>query len=271
MTVRIASHLLVGLLMDLVHTAHHDPAVGGAIAGVLLHSDRGELGSDPGKTDLLIGTSMNRVVLGHGYMRAEGVLEPMLWLLDDVRAVIAVLKPKVKAAKEDEDHHRVAIRTTGDDMVEIVEDPDQKPLFDDAPWRMSFTLGRLVDYPRGVWDLLRNAAQINPMVKDGLMVVPALARTDFNAAALAPFVAVAKRRKCAVETYRRHQRLPVHVQIGSDYRGAIMPESYPDGPSARVEGEAPDAAVFEPVLPPRPEQDTKDSPADPDEDGGDDE
>lgn len=254
MAVRIASHLLVGMLMDLVQTAHPDPAVGGPLAGVVLHSARGELGEAPGQVDLLAGASMNRAAAGHCYDRAEGVLDPMLWPLADTRAVIAVLKPKAKAAKDEDEHHAVVIHRTGA-MVELVEDPGQKPLFDDGQlWRMSFALGKLDDFSRGLWDLLR-ATAVDQVVIDhdhGGRVRPR-PRTDYNAAALAPFVAVAKRRKAGIEEYRYHQRRPVLVQIGSQYRGAILPERYPDSAKAGTAPDRPDADVHAPVLPPRAE------------------
>lgn len=108
--------------------------------------------------------------------------------------------------------------------------------------------------PRGLWDLLQVTGTDQAVVDHGHGgLVRARPRTDYNAASLAPFVAVSKRRKAGIEEYRYHQRRPVLVQIGSQYRGAILPERYPDSAKAGAAPDRPDADVHAPVLPPRAE------------------
>jgi hypothetical protein len=90
-----------------------------------------------------------------------------------------------------------------------------------------------------------------PVIDDGREVEP-LPRVDLDPAYLAPFVAIAKRRGCVLETYHQHHRRPVHIQIGPAYRGAAIPASYADGPDHRQNGLQPDADVYDPGLPPPP-------------------
>lgn len=255
MTIRIQSSRLVGMLADLARTAHTDPHVGGATAGVLIYSDRGAVGHDPGTTTVLAGLSMNRRAVGHtAEIATDGTLAPTLLRIGDVLGLLAVLKQKTKGEKEHGIKHQVAIRCDGE-VVEVVEDLPQQKLFDcpDA-WRTSFAAGPIDHYPRGPWHLLAEV-EFDRTVHDTQRNcdVPARPRTDFAAADLAPFCAIAARRHDALEIYRTHQRRPVGVQIGLSYRGAIIPTSYPDlSPSMSVD--CPDAPIYFPELPPRKEQ-----------------
>lgn len=255
MSVRIASKHLVGLLRDLALTAPDDVEVFGALAGVLLHSERADVDALPGKKEILVGTSHNRFAIGHAWQYAEGSLPPMLWWLDDVRSVIAVLGPKSKVDKDAPDH-MVKIGPGAGGMVEIVEDPDQLSILPDAPWSMTFRLGPIDDYPRSTWVALRLGDKTldEPVVDRDFGEVPPLPRVDVAPDLLAPFTAIGKRRKASVQMYIRHHRRQVHIQIGEHYRGAVAPTSYPDGPSSRMEGLRPGMEVFDPKLPPRPEK-----------------
>jgi hypothetical protein len=269
MSVRIASKHLVGLLKDLVLTAGDDVEVHGSLAGVLLHSARAAVDAEPGKRELLVGTSSNRFAIGHCWAYTEGSLPAMLWWVDDVRSVVAVLGPKSKVGKDEPDHV-VSIRPAPDGMVEIVEDPDQRPMLLDTPWSMKFRLGPIDDYPRSLWFALQQGDRVldEPVLDRDLGEVPPLPRVDFQPEFLAPFAAIAKRRKANVEAYIRHHRRLVHIQIGDHYRGAISPTSYPDGPSQRAEGMTPGLEVLDPGLPPRPEKPDPNGPAPVDLDAG---
>lgn len=246
--VRIETRHLLGLLGALVHTAAREVELG-AIAGVLLHSARGYRGDEPGKTDLLVGTSLDGRVAGHMNVDAYGELpRPMLWRIDDVRMLIAAFKPKVKDNKE----HAVEIRLD-EDCVVVRE--DEGSLFGGDGLRLEFAEGSIADYPRNVWTLLSDV-HINPRVTDDEdNPVPVLPRTDIAPDALAPFVRVAKAISAPVELYRFHQRLPVLVQVGTRYRGALVTASW-DGGS--LEGEAPGADIHPPDLPPPPNRDAVD-------------
>lgn len=230
MTLRIDTAELVAMLTDLVHTAGEPEA--GAVGGVLLHTARGWQGVEPGRTALLVGTSTNRFAVGHTYTACSGSLPPMLWPVQDVKAVVAVLKP---LAKED---HAVEIHAE-DDQVRIIEDAD---LFGQS-MTLTFGVGDLTKYPRQVWGVLTD---VHVTVRNGADTVPAMPRTDISPAALKPFVTIATRRKDPLEVYRYHQRRPVLIQIGGTYRGAIMPISWPDGDS---DGEMPSGEVWAPQLP----------------------
>lgn len=276
MAVRIETAELRDLLADLVLTALPD-AEDGPLAGVLLHTARGQLyGEDAGRTDLLVGTSANRTAVGHGFVRSDGHLPPMLWPTTHVRPLISWLRERCKGEKDsDEERHAVAI-TVADGLAVIVEDPAQRSMFGDKLASTRLPLGDLNEYPRGTWDLIEAGnARMWTAVLDGGLEVDPLPRMDIDPAHLEPFVKIAKRRKWVLECYRQHHRKPLHVQIGTQYRGVVIPRSYADGPKDREKGQAPDVEVYDPGLPPRVEPDPKPGPDDPepveldDEDGDD--
>lgn len=233
--IRVETSSLVDMLRDLVQTAGESED--GAIGGVLVHVDRGYPGVEPGKTTMLVGTSTTGRTIGHTYTWCTGTMSPTLWPIDDVMATIAVLRP---LTRKTDPKHAVEIRCE-DGKVVIAEDPD---LFGDR-LTLSFKAGDLADYPRRIWHLLTEI-HVRPAVTDNGVSVPARPRTDIPPAGLVPFQRVATRRKAVVEIYRYHQRLPVLIQIGSDYRGAVLPTAWPDG----ADGTGPDADVYAPELPP---------------------
>lgn len=231
MIIRIPTRDLVGLLTDLALTAA-DPATAGATAGVLLHTARGYAGGSPGQVDLLVASSTDGVVLGHGHTSCAGQGEPMLWPIAAVRDVIAVLKPKAKL----EDH--VTEISREDDDVTLAEDPD---LFGEGA---RFTFGVLdpADWPtEGARQML---AEIRMSPPEGL--APVAPRTDFLPARLAPFLKVASRRGEVLQVFRYHQRLPVSVQIGDGYRGVLSGFAFND--DDRSTGLAPAGDVYPLVL-----------------------
>jgi hypothetical protein len=223
--IRIATHALVGLLTDLLHTAD-DPKTAGATAAIHLHTVRGY--DDDHPSDLLVGTSTDRVVLGHANIACSGQEErPMLWPIGDVQAVMAVLKPLGKNRD-----HAVEIRRELESFI-VAEDPN---LLDDG---LSLSFGGLdpADFPTEAWDLL-TAARMTP--PEGSQ--PAYPRTDFRADRLAPFQRVATRRNEMVSLYRYHQRLPLLVEIGASYRGVLSPFGWND--EIKGAGTAPSGDVY---------------------------
>lgn len=249
MSVRVESGQLASLLTDLVATASkHEEGL--STSAVLMHSARGYEGAEVGRADLLVASSTNRYAMGHSHIRAEGQLpDAMLWPVNDVHNLIAALKRKTKGEKDDSGpKHAVKISRDGE-LVEVIENPAQRELFGEKLWSTKFPVGDLNDYPRGLWDVLRSGNRsVLPVTEDGREVYP-LPRVDLTAEYLAPFVAIAKRRNYVLETYTRHHRLPVHIQIGPAYRGVIIPAGYSD--RDRTEGAAPDGDVYDPKLPPR--------------------
>lgn len=208
MTVRVKTSALIELLTDLAFTAGEpgDPA-----GRILLHSASGYAdSSEPGKSQLLVGTSTDRFAVGHTWCVAEGHTNPMLWPVLDAAAVVNVFKPLTKGNAD----HAVSIRRKGDEIT-VQEDAD---LFGEGT-ALTFTVGDLDGFPRGVWDILGH--RLFPAQRD-----PAVPRTDLSPARLTAFAKVAVRRKAPVELYRTHQLQPVLVQIGQSYRGAAMPVSW---------------------------------------------
>lgn len=232
MTLRVATQQLVALLTDLAHTAA-DPAVGGATAGIYLHCDRGHLGDEPGRTDLLVGTSTDGTILGHTYVACAGHTTPMVWPVAEVKVIIAALKPL--AGKDD---HGVEISHVGD-VVTVAEDPD---LFGER-LSISFTGHPAAEFPvAGAHGLLTHV-RTRPASQDGEAVPDAAPRTDISARQLAPFLKVASRRSERVELYRHHQWLPITVQIGGRYRGVLRPQRWDE---VTADGRAPSGDIYPP-------------------------
>ena len=75
----------------------------------------------------------------------------------------------------------------------------------------------------------------------------AVARTDFTAAYLKPMLTIAARRGALVQMFRYHQWLPVYVQIGSAYRGVVLPYAWRD--EDRSAGVAPAGDVYPLAVP----------------------
>lgn len=214
MALHINTKHLVEILTDLAHTAA-DPAVGGATAAILLHTARGDLKDEPGKTDLLVGTSTDGVLVGHTFTDCYGQIRPMLWPIASVKDVIAVLKPKAK-----EKDHAVDIIIDLNNVT-VAEDPN---LFEDG-LRLTFTSLDPADFPTVAVNGLLTSTRTVPAYDDA---PPAAPRFDFPAWALAPFVKVASRRKEPLEMYPHHQRLPVALQVGLAYRGVVRPARWDD-------------------------------------------
>lgn len=235
MSIRIETKHLIELLGTLAYTAE---------SGILLHSARGyPTGGEPGKSDLLVGTSATGYSAGHTHVVAYGQLpRAVLWHMEDVDAVLSACRPRFKDNKE----HAVEIDLTGDRVV-VREDPD---LFGDRGLEQSFQAGDLEDYPRGIWSLLTEE-HLDPRIEDdnGLLL-PRLPRVDYGAAYLAPFVTIAKHLKSPLEIFTYHQRLHCLIQIGHKYRGVIKPVAYSDDRARRL-GEGPGGDVYPAKLPPK--------------------
>lgn len=230
--IRVKTKTLIELLTDLCHTAHADPTAEPAMAGVLLHTDRGYPDpSEPGESDILVGTSTTYVHTGHTWMQCFGQASPMLWSITDVRSVISVFKPLSKKEKE----HSLDIRHEGGEVT-VAEDPT---LFGETS--LSFHTAALDDWPRDRFVVLdRNY--------EGSADTPSTARTDLDHATLAPLLKVAKRRGEPIQLYRRHQSKPILVQIGGGYRGVVATSRAWIEQDSRG-GEMPGSDLYVPELP----------------------
>ncbi|SFE55344.1 DNA segregation ATPase FtsK/SpoIIIE, S-DNA-T family [Actinopolyspora alba] len=243
-TITVSTADLLQLLSDLSQTATADPDAG-AIAGVLLHTETGALDDEPGRTELLVATSTTGQVVGHAHIPCEGSIPvPMLCPIDAVKSVISVFKPAVKANKQ----HHVTLRREGFSVT--VSEVADAALFEteDAPERLtlSFGLGNPADFPY-VWPLLVPHTESPVLDHESGQSIPAVPRVDLTHPAVTPFARVARSRGAPIELYPYHQRRAVHVQIGTRYRGVLVPSSYDDAALARQpEQVAPPADIYAP-------------------------
>jgi len=244
LSIRVETADLVDLLALLLNTASSDRE-DGVTAGILLHTTRGERGSEPGRLDMLVGTSTDRFATGHTNVVAYGQLaRPTLWGIDDVKAVIATFKSKAKRGNDDEGHQVLVDVDLG--HVTVSEDPN---LFEDGV-RLSFHEAPVDDFPRRLWHVLSHVDVDAYITTDGKPVLAAN-RTDIGAARLAPFTKVASKLGATIQLFRTHQNRYLLVQIGEHYRGAIAPIRW-DLDVSIHEGDEPSADVHAPELPPAP-------------------
>jgi hypothetical protein len=234
--IRIATGALCILLADLAPLAAPEDG-GGALAGVLLHTDRGHpRPSEPGKSDLLIGTAASKFAAGHAFTESEGQMTPMLWPTNWVHAVVGVFKPMTKANKD----HQVQITRAGD-HVTVQEDPN---LFDDG-MRLEFKTGDLEHYPRSIWRLLAEKPLVS---REKRADKP---RLDITPAILAPFLKIAQRRGTTINLFKYHQERLVLLEIGGRFRGYLVPSRYEtDKTSVGDAAHEPDGEIYFPDLPP---------------------
>ena len=237
---RVETGPLMGMLRDLLLTAASDPAEGGVLANLLVHTERAHRGDEPGMVDVLVGSSCDRFVAGHTSILAAGQLHgpPMLWSVADVRALLAALK---ELGGKQEYH---AVQVSRDDRgITVAEDPD---LFGDGA-SFTFQWSAYDEYPvGGLFAALAYEPDGEPIRLDS-EVVPNLPRTDWAPSQLSTFATIASRRKQLLEVYRFHQRRPTLVEIGPSYRGVVMPINYDwQGPNVRY----PSGDLYVPELPP---------------------
>ncbi|MFI6304318.1 DNA translocase FtsK [Amycolatopsis thailandensis] len=247
-SIKVETSDLIDLLKLLQHTASSDRN-DGVTAGVLLHTTRGERGAEPGKQDLLVGTSTDRFAVGHTNVVAYGQLaRPSLWGIEDVKAVIATFKSKASKDKDGEGHQVHISIDLG--HVTVSEDPN---LFEDGV-QLSFHEQAVDDFPRRLWHVLEHVG-VDAYVSSEGGLVPVANRTDLGAARLAPFTKVASKLGVPVQLFRTHQNRYLLVQIGDHYRGAIAPIRW-DLEESPSNGHEPSGDVHTPDLPPIPKRDT---------------
>jgi hypothetical protein len=235
--IRIATGALCTLLADLAPLAAPEDG-GGALAGVLLHTDRGHpWPGEPGKSDLLIGTAASKVGAGQAFTESEGQMTPMLWPTSWVTAVVGVFKPMARANKD----HQVEITRAGDHVM-VQEDPG---LFNDG-MRLEFKTGDLEHYPRSIWRLL---AERPPTLRRDKR--PEKPRIDIAPGVLAPFLKIAQRRGVTINLFKYHQERLILLEIGARFRGYLVPVRYEtDKTSVGQAAHEPDGEIYFPDLPP---------------------
>lgn len=238
MSVRMLTKDLLALLQDHTLTAAEDAGLAGA-AAILLHTARVEDGDEPGGRNCLVATSTNRFVIGHSWVEAGGDLLPTLLPINYVRALTVSLKKLL--TKDNRNDHVTEVRRDGVEIV-VLEDPD---LFGGG-FQQRFAFGDLDTFPR-IFDIL---AEVRLTPGDHMPAVEN--RTDYTAMFLQPFVTIANRRNERLSMYRTHQSSNVHVQIGTSYRGLIVPDKSWVGFSS-ADGQGPEISVYMPDLPPVPE------------------
>lgn len=236
MTVRMLTTDLLSLLNDLVLTASDDGGEAGC-AGILVYTARVDEGGEPGATGALVGASTTGTTIGHCWTEAGGDLAPTLLPIQYVNALRPGLGKLLN--KDNRGSHVTEVRRDGDQVV-IMEDPN---LFGDG-FKQSFGAGSLDSWPRTVFEVLATV-YLNPPAD----ARPAENRTDFPVSRLMPFLVIAQRHGGQISQYRAHQALNVHIQIGTHYRGVLVPSGqWNDGRSA--DGGGPDIGVYPADLPP---------------------
>lgn len=236
---------LLRLLAALQQTAVHDEDGNGSPwCGILLHCAR-DTEAPPGQREILAGTAGDGWVLGHTHIRCQGEWNrPTLWSIDDVRALIAAFKPKLKGDK----HHVTEVELGPAGQVVVAE--AELNLISGGGFRLQFTEKPLADYPRQAWHLLADVpADRKPVDRQSGLPLEPRPRTDLAGATLGAFAAVAKIIGAPVEVYRYHQREPLLIQIGGIYRGYAAPAHYEE---TRDVARWPHATVHDPDLPPPP-------------------
>lgn len=236
---------LLRLLAALQQTAIHDEENNGSPwCGILLHCARNP-DAPPGQREIVAGTAGDGWRLGHTHVRCEGQWNrPTLWSADDVRALIAAFRPKLKGDK----HHTTVVELGPAGQVVVAE--AEQTLHSGAGFRLQFTEKPLADYPRMAWRLLAEVpGNRKPTDRQTGLPVEPRPRTDLAGATLGAFAAVAKIIGAPVEVYRYHQREPLLIQIGGVYRGYAAPAHYEE---TRDVARWPHATVHDPDLPPPP-------------------
>lgn len=236
MSVRMLTIDLLTLLGDLVLTSADEAGLAGC-AGVLLHTSQVDEDDEPGATNVLVGTSTNGTAIGHSWAEAGGTLTPTLLPIQYVHALRVGLGKLLN--KDNKSTHVTDLRRDGDDVV-IAEDPD---LFGHG-FTQHFGAGDLDTWPRQAFEVLATVRLTPPTDAR-----PVENRTDFPAARLSPFLAIAQRHGGQLSLYRVHQACNVHVQIGVSYRGVLVPSGQWND-SGSAEGAGPDIGVYPAVLPP---------------------
>jgi S-DNA-T family DNA segregation ATPase FtsK/SpoIIIE len=224
--VRIQTRALLGLLTDLARTADRRPDAG-STGAVLLVSGRGHHGIEPGRVELLAGMSTNHTAAAYAHTWCTGQLPgPLLWSLRDVQAVLDVFKGA--AGRDPDGEHAVEILASAD-QVDVREDPS---LLDDGV-SLTFALQDLAPWPgpmvvrvlSGQTSAGTDLAGRLVVERDGRAVPPG-PRLDVIPDRLDPFLRVGKRRRSPVQLYIDHPLLPVLVQVGDAYRGAMLPHDH---------------------------------------------
>lgn len=239
MSVRMLTKDLLSLLGDLVLTAQTEPGLAG-VAGILVHTSRVQEHAEVGEVNCLVGTSTNGWAVGHTWVEAGGFIPPTLLPIQYVKALIVALGKLL--TKDNKADHVTQIDREGDEVV-FAEDPD---LFGGG-FTQRFGYGNLDDWPRSLFPTLTSVHLTAPSE-----LKPVENRTDFTASLLAPFLTVANKRSGTLSLYRVHQTLAVHIQIGFNYRGLIVP-SKGWNESDLADGKAPDVGVYAADLPPLPD------------------
>lgn len=256
---RILTGPLLAMLTDLTHTAGKDRDLPGLMA-IELHTGRGEVGAEPGRTDVLAGASTNRFCAGHTYVPCDGqLLHPVLLPITEAKAIIAVFKEAAKNRL----HAVVVHHDPGGDghagTLRLSEDPN---LIDDG-LQLRVSLGDLDEFPLSIYRLI--GRQLRTVVPDkaGVEHDPTV-RSDYSPSVLRPFVEVAKRRGEPLRVYRTHQFEALHVQIGNSYRGMAMPVAQDPDKAYDGDPDRPDADVYLPDGVDIPEPPAQGAPAEPD-------
>ena len=251
----IPTRHLVAMMTDLVLTASKEPLFP-ELNAVLLHSERAEIPLDdqrPGTddddtdalieyatTDVLVGTSTDRTIVGQAYAPCSGRLHQLTLIsAAAATAIVKVFEPLRKAAPKSGPHELVVDLSGG--VLKVSENPVR------VPNPVSLTLDVLEDevenFPH--FDAAMTPDRTAEVKRDG-KVVAATYGVGLDASHLATIARVSKRRKMPVVWYGFHQLRPTVITVGSWYRAAALPASHGLDDDQLVEPRVP---VFAPEWP----------------------
>lgn len=242
-TIKIPTRYLVGMLKDLGHTAGTEPLFP-ELCAVLLHTDRADVTIeshdndeepliDVVPSDVLIGTSTDRSIIGQAHCPCEGSLHrPVLVSAVDAKAIVSVFTPLMKSLPKTETHE-TELELRGQTLT-VAESDTQVP----GGTEMSVSvLDCITEFPWKVAEALTPDPDAE-VRDDNQRVVGPTYGTGVAGDHLAALGAVAKRRRMQPVWYGSHQQHVVVVTIGDWYRAALVPRS------AAVED-----ALAEPLVP----------------------
>ena len=249
--IAIDTRHLVGLMKDMVRTAHKDPLFP-HLSAVLLHTDNamaevddGEGGKDLVETQVLVATSTNTKMIGQGHAPCDGQLyRPVLISVTDAKAIDRVFSELMKLVDQKTVTHRTQLELVGNTLT-VSEDEEVV----ESGFELSLqVLGEEVmdNFPRNLgWALAPDPE--SEVVVDGLVVPPSYG-TGMRGDHLSVVGAISKRRAMEPIVFRSHQSRSLVVTIGSMYRMTVSP-----WPLDTETGEdvAPQVPVFQPKLPKR--------------------
>jgi hypothetical protein len=255
-TIAIDTRHLVGLMTDLVRTAHKDPLFP-HLNAVLLHTDNATAAVDDGdggeelmESEVLVVTSTTGRMIGQGHAPCNGQLHrPVLVSATDAKSISQVFTSLMKLVDKKTVTHRTQLELTGNTLT-VSEDEEVV----ESGFELSLqVLGEeaVDDFPRNLEWALAPDPHFEVVGKDQIVIPPSYG-TGVRGDDLGVVGAISKRRAMEPIVYRSHQTRSVVVTIGSQYRMTMAPWPLNTETDEHV---TPQVPVFQPKLPKRAKKD----------------